>query len=140
MKPRLVVAGAPSRGLYAQEEVLGVLPSDFALPILVAQHLPADDGGNFASSLSAVVRLRVATPVDKQPIQPGWVFVAPAGYHRLVEREGYVALSVDETVCRSLPSVDVLFESAAFSLGAAVETHSLSGIAALLCMIGESHA
>jgi two-component system chemotaxis response regulator CheB len=40
------------------------------------------------------------------------VYIAPAGYHLLVDR-GSFALSTDAKVCYARPSIDVLFESAA---------------------------
>ncbi len=60
---------------------------------------------------------RCALPVreadDKEPIEPGTVYFAPPDYHMLVEKNRQVALSTDEPVHFSRPSVDVLFESAA---------------------------
>jgi two-component system chemotaxis response regulator CheB len=43
------------------------------------------------------------------------VYIAPAGYHLLVESEKTFALSLDEPVNFSRPSIDVLFESAAYA-------------------------
>ncbi|HEX2120839.1 MAG TPA: chemotaxis protein CheB, partial [Thermoanaerobaculia bacterium] len=53
---------------------------------------------------------------DKQWVKPGSVYLAPADYHLLVDRNGErgeLHLSVDARVEYSRPSVDVLFESAA---------------------------
>ena len=52
---------------------------------------------------------------DKEPLRPGHVYVAPADYHLLVE-PGHLALSTDDRVQFSRPSIDVLFESAAETL------------------------
>jgi two-component system chemotaxis response regulator CheB len=48
-------------------------------------------------------------------IQPGWIYFAPPNYHLLVEPHGYFALNSDEPVHYSRPSIDVTFESIAFS-------------------------
>ena len=48
-------------------------------------------------------------------MQAGSVYVAPPGYHLLVEPARTLALSVDEPVNFCRPSVDVLFESAAYA-------------------------
>jgi two-component system chemotaxis response regulator CheB len=53
---------------------------------------------------------------DKDSIQPGRVYLAPPDYHLLVEPEGF-ALSTDEAVQYSRPSIDVLFDSAADTYG-----------------------
>ena len=58
-------------------------------------------------------RLPVEEAEDKEPVEPGTVYFAPPDYHLLVERGPQLALSVDEPVHFSRPSIDVLFESAA---------------------------
>ena len=60
--------------------------------------------------------LKVVDAEDKQWIEPGHVYLAPADYHLLIDRNGArgeLSLSVDERVHFSRPSIDVLFESAA---------------------------
>ena len=56
--------------------------------------------------------LPVVDADDKQAIEPGTVYLAPPDYHLYVEADGF-ALSVDDAVLYSRPSIDVLFESAA---------------------------
>lgn len=50
---------------------------------------------------------------DKDPIEPGHVYLAPANYHLLVDDDGHFSLSIDEPVRFSRPSIDVTFESVA---------------------------
>jgi two-component system chemotaxis response regulator CheB len=50
---------------------------------------------------------------DKEPVQPGTVYFAPPDYHLLLDRGPACALSSDEPVHFSRPSIDVLFDSAA---------------------------
>lgn len=57
---------------------------------------------------------------------PGHVYVAPAGYHLLVERGG-LALSTEAPVNHARPSLDVLFDSAAAAYGSEVIGVVLSG-------------
>ena len=59
---------------------------------------------------------QVADAEDKEPIEAGRVYLAPADYHLLVE-PGRFALSTEEAVNYSRPSIDVLFESAADAYG-----------------------
>ena len=107
--------------------ILSGLPPDFGLPVLVVQHLHASDEGGLARHLARETRLRVVEPCDKERIEAGCVYVAPANYHMLVERSGTVALSTDERVNWSRPSIDVLFESAALAWGESVIAIILSG-------------
>ncbi len=122
-----VVMGGSAGSLGVFDAVLGALPEDYALPLLLVLHLPADDAGSFALHLAQVSRLPVVEPCDKQRIEGRHVYTAPANYHMLVERGGHVALSVDERVNWSRPSIDVLFESAAGAWGRELVAVILSG-------------
>jgi two-component system chemotaxis response regulator CheB len=113
MNYKAVVIGASTGGVNALQKVLAPLPADFALPILVVQHrLPAPD--DFLTfSLNESCSLRVKEADEKELVKPGYVYLAPANYHLLVERDKTLSLSVDARVCYSRPSIDVLFETAA---------------------------
>src|SRR5262249_12340639 len=61
--------------------------------------------------------LPVREAEDKEPVRAGTVYFAPPDYHLLVETGPHLALSADEPVHYSRPSIDVLFESAADVFG-----------------------
>jgi two-component system chemotaxis response regulator CheB len=124
---RVVVIGASAGGGEALAKILSKLPADYGLPILVVQHLhPRDDGG-FAEHLDREIGLTVVAPCDKQKIERGRIYIAPANYHMLVERNGAIALSTEGRVNWSRPSIDVLFESAARAWEEGVIAILLSG-------------
>ena len=108
-----IVMGASAGGFKAYAAIVAALPPGFPLPLLLVQHLHHDDNGAFAVHLDTASKLPVIEPCDKDQIKCGNVYIAPAGYHLLVERGGTIALSTDEKVNWSRPSIDVLFESAA---------------------------
>jgi len=122
-----VVLGSSAGGFEGLRAILSALSSDFALPVLVVQHLHASDDGSFARHLAGGIPLPVIYPCDKERICCGSVYIAPANYHMAVEREGTIALSVDERLNWSRPSIDVLFESAARAWADAVVAVILSG-------------
>ncbi|MCF8114783.1 MAG: chemotaxis protein CheB [Desulfarculaceae bacterium] len=124
---RAVVIGGSAGGSEAHLRLLGGLPVDFPCPILVVLHLHHSDGGALAQHLARVSKLEVVDPSDKEPIVPGRVYVAPANYHMLVERQGSIALSTEERVNWSRPSIDVLMESAAHAWGDGLIAIVLSG-------------
>jgi two-component system chemotaxis response regulator CheB len=104
-------------GLHALETVLGGLPDGFRTPIAIAQHRAVDSGsGALSRMLSVRSGLDVCEAGDKDPIEPGRVYLAPPDYHLLVEPDGF-ALSIDEVVQYSRPSIDVLFETASDTYG-----------------------
>lgn len=124
---RGVVVGSSAGGMDALLVMLGQIPADFPIPILVASHLHRSDDGRFADYLDAVVELPVSEAADKQPIEAPHVFISPANYHLLVEGHGALALSTDAKVNWSRPSIDVLFESAARAWGEGAICVVLSG-------------
>lgn len=108
----LVAIGSSWGGLAALERLLGDLGEAFPVPVAIAQHRTAvRQGASLQELLARHCRLEVCEAEDKQPIEPGRVYLAPPDYHLLVER-GELVLSVDERVQFSRPSVDVLLESA----------------------------
>ena len=127
MGHELVVIGASWGGVRALGTVLGALPPAFRPAIAIAQHRGADaPSGGLADVLASRTSLSVHEAVDKEPIVPGHVHVAPADYHLLVERGG-LALSTDAPERHSRPSINVLFESAADAYGAEVIGVILTG-------------
>ena len=108
-----IVIGASAGGVEALGLILPALPATFRPSLLIVLHLPRER----PSLLVEIYEKRCAVPIreadDKEPIEPGTVYFAPPDYHMLVERNRQIALSTDEPVHFSRPSVDVLFESAA---------------------------
>lgn len=124
----LVVIGASWGGLYALMELLGALPTDFGCPIVIVQHrAPDDDDQRLADVLTRYSALPVEDAHDKQPIVPGHVYLAPADYHLMIEGDHF-ALTTEDLVQWSRPSVDVLFESAADNFGDDVVAILLTGL------------
>lgn len=112
-----IVIGVSAGGLKALSAILPGLPAGFTLPILVTQHRATDTDDFLATHLNGRCQVEVREPDDGEPVRPGTVYIAPAGYHLLVEQEHVISLSVDPAVRYSRPSVDVLFLSAADSYG-----------------------
>lgn len=122
-----IVIGGSAGALDALSVLLPALPVDCAVPVVMVVHLPPTR----PSRLAAVLAMRSAIPVkeadDKEPVAAGRVYVAPPGYHLLVERAGTFALSIDEQLNFSRPAIDVLFESAAEAYGGALVGVILTG-------------
>ena len=108
-----VVIGASAGALDALSAILPKLSANFALPILVVVHVPADKKSLLSELFQARCALQVREAEDKEPISGGTVYFAAPGYHLLVETDRRLSLAGDEAVNYSRPSIDVLFESAA---------------------------
>ena len=113
----LICVGASWGGLDAVGRLLADIPDEVDLPVVIAQHRHASSQ---ATMLAELLNTHINRPVedvyDKMAIEPRKVYIAPPDYHLLVER-GSFALSVDERVQYSRPSIDVMFESAAYAYG-----------------------
>jgi two-component system chemotaxis response regulator CheB len=112
----LIVVGCSMGGMKAIQTILESLPEDFPLPVVITQHRYKTSNDSLPAFFRRHTKLDVVDADDKQWIHPGTVYLAPADYHLLIERNGErgeLSLSVDARVEYSRPSIDVLFESAA---------------------------
>ncbi len=112
-KYAIVAIGCSMGGMHALAVIFQALTRDFPLPIVVVQHRYRTSNDSLPAYFRRHSLLSVVDALDKQWIEPGHVYLAPADYHLLVDPDGELSLSVDERVEYSRPSVDVLFESAA---------------------------
>ncbi|BAY65205.1 CheB methylesterase [Calothrix brevissima NIES-22] len=126
MTAKIVVIGASIGGLSALKILLKNMPKDLACPIIVVQHRHLDSRDRLRDILQENTALKIREVEDKDEILPGYVYLAPADYHLLVE-SGFFALSTDEPVSYARPSIDVLFESAADIYGEQVIGVILTG-------------
>ena len=117
MAYEIIVVGTSWGGLSALTQLIGDLPRDFGIPVVVVQHRHRESGHLLASILQDRTALCVCEVEDKAPIAAANVYLAPADYHLLVE-PGFFSLSTDEPVRYSRPSIDVTFVSAADTYGA----------------------
>ncbi len=122
-----VVIGASAGGVEALSLVLPALPAGASAAVLVVLHLPRDRPSLLVDLFAPKCGAAVREAMDKEPIAPGTIYFAPPDYHLLVDRGPRIALSVDDQVKFSRPSVDVLFESAAEVYGARLLGMILTG-------------
>lgn len=117
MTYEVIAIGASWGGLYAVSTVLGGLSPDLDVAIVVALHRGPDaHRGSLEGLLQRHSSRPVSEPNDKERVEPGRVYVAPADYHLLVD-DGHFALSTEARVQFARPSIDVLFESVAEAYG-----------------------
>jgi len=108
-----VVIGVSAGGMDALPVVLAPLSADFPASIIVVQHLHPHSDGFLVTYLGRKCTLPVKEADEKELLQQGMVYMAPANYHLLVESDRSFSLSIEGRVNYCRPAVDVLFESAA---------------------------
>lgn len=122
-----IVIGGSAGALDALAVLLPALPPDAAVPVALVVHVPPTRPSLLAAVLAAKSAIPVQEAEDKEPVAPGRVYVAPPGYHLLIERKRTFALSTDELLYYSRPAIDVLFESAAEAYGEGLAGIVLTG-------------
>jgi two-component system chemotaxis response regulator CheB len=110
--------------------LLAELPAELAAPVVIALHIPRDYTAALAQRLDGLSALSVVEASDGLVLEAGLVALAPGGHNLRVER-------VDGAlVCRLaapegglyVPSVDVLFRSAAVAARSRVLAVVLTGM------------
>ncbi len=126
----LVLIGASTGGTEAIKTLLSNVPPDFP-PTALVQHMPEGFTQSFANRLDQFSNMKVSEAVDGDVLSPGRAFLARGGLQMMV-KGGPGTLRIQygtaELVNRHCPSVDVLFESAARSLGRQVIGIILTGM------------
>jgi two-component system chemotaxis response regulator CheB len=130
-RPKVVAIGVSTGGPTALGAILPMLPVDFALPILVVQHMPPLFTRLLADRLNATCRLPAGEAVQDSPVEPGRIVIAPGDFHmKLSSSGGAVRILLDQSPrqnsCR--PAVDALFGSCAQVYGGAVLAVVLTGM------------
>jgi two-component system chemotaxis response regulator CheB len=116
---QIVAIGASTGGTEAISDILTTMPPD-APPIVIVQHMPEVFTAAFADRLNTMCRISVKEAADGDRLTPGCAFIAPGNRHTSVHRVGgHCILQVNNgpLVNRHRPSVDVLFQSMAQSVG-----------------------
>ena len=127
--PRIdaIVIGTSAGGVEALARLLPPIPATLAAAMLIVVHVPRERPSLLTDIFRAKCKLHVEEAVDKAQIKPGCIYFAPPDYHMLVDSGPQIALSVDDVVQYSRPSIDVLFESAADVYGTRLRGVLLTG-------------
>lgn len=108
-----VVIGASAGGVNALLEILPALPKSTPFPVVVVLHVMKGRQNQLAEVFQQRLAVRVLEAADKDELQPGTLYFAPAGYHLSVEEGGVLSLSQEEPVHFARPAIDITMASAA---------------------------
>jgi two-component system chemotaxis response regulator CheB len=126
--PREVIGiCASTGGPRALSEVIGRLPADYGIPILVVQHMTPGFTAGLVAWLDRELALPVRLASDGQALAPG-VWFAPDGAHLKLEMTRRLGLDADTIAGSHRPSGDVLFSSLARVAGAKAVAVVLTGM------------
>ncbi len=109
---RLILIGGSSGSLEALMIILPCL-KECSIPIIIVIHRGSDSDQGLHDLLAAKTTLQVKEADEKDQMLPGWIYIAPPGYHLLTEEDGTLSLDASEKVNFCRPSIDVTFGCAA---------------------------
>jgi two-component system chemotaxis response regulator CheB len=124
---RVVGIGASTGGPQALAEVLGALPADFGVPVLVVQHIAAGFGAGLVDWLDRQLAIAVGFAVAGERAVPG-VWFAPDGFHLGLDHSLRFVLDGETVHGAHRPSVDMLFSSLAATVRDATLAVVLTGM------------
>lgn len=129
--PDLIAIGSSTGGPQALLKLLAGLGNEVGQPILITQHMPATFTALLAGHIGKTAGRPCAEGVDGETIRPGRIYLAPGGYHMVVERTGIrdvIRLNQDkpENFCR--PAVDPMLYSLAPLYGSRMMVVILTGM------------
>lgn len=126
-----IVIGASFGGPKAVEAILAQVPKYFPVPIAICQHMTPGATAPWAHRLCEICALEVVEAEPRTRFKPGTVYIAPAGMQmRLARGPLGPSVRIDPDFADSLhvPSVDILFSSAAQAFGSQVLGVLLTGL------------
>jgi two-component system chemotaxis response regulator CheB len=122
---RIIVIAGSAGALYGMRRITAALPPDCRASIFIVLHI-----GDHRSVLPEVLSFHGHPPAihprDGDPIQPGFIYVAPPDHHMVIG-VGVIRLNQDIKVHHTRPAADPLFNSAAEAYGERAVGVVLSG-------------
>ncbi len=131
--PGVIGIATSTGGPPALAKLLGALPADLSVPVLVVQHMGAVFMEGFASWLASVAPQKVKLAQDQEVAKAGTVYVAPGDTHLTIGAGNALRLSKAPPLGGQRPSGTLLFRSMAESCGP-------RGLGVLLTGMGEDGA
>ena len=128
---RMVVIASSTGGPKALSHFFTLLPGDFPVPIAIVQHNSSGFDESFAQWLNDFTPLKVKIAEEKEVPCKGTVYIAKTDKHLLVQKKDNdfcLCYNDDEPENNQKPAADILFRTAAQSLGSSVISVVLTGM------------
>jgi two-component system chemotaxis response regulator CheB len=123
----IVALVASAGGIEALSRVLAALPDDLPASVIVLLHLWPDRESRLPDILGRLSPMGVEAARDGEPLVPGRVIVAPAGWHLLITGDLRATLIASGAFPPSRPSADLLLTTLALAAGPRAIAVVLSG-------------
>jgi two-component system chemotaxis response regulator CheB len=117
VEPKIIAIASSTGGPAALAEIVRNLPADFAVPVVIVQHISPDFVASLASWLQSLSALPVEVANHNSFPEPGRIYLAPGDNHLSLKSDGRFALDATPGTWRYMPSCDVLLFSVAQTFG-----------------------
>ncbi len=132
-KTPTVLIAASTGGPSTLDFLLSALPENLPAAIAITQHMPPQFTRVLAERLNQKSALEIKEAQEGDSLQPATALIAPGDYHMLLESNGVVHLSRDQSVWGVRPAADPMMQSAATNLNTPL-------IGAVLTVMGQDGA
>jgi len=109
----MVLIGGSAGSVEVLLKIIPKLPANFPMSVLIVVHRMKTDEDILLGLLQAKSMINVKEAESNEILEPGTVYLAPADYHLLIERDKSVTLDFSEKVKYARPSIDVTMQFAA---------------------------
>lgn len=123
----MLLIGGSAGSLEVLFKLLPLLKAGLPFPVILVLHRRSSGDSSLTGLLAGKSVLSTSEVEDKDEILPGHIYLAPADYHLLIEKDRSFSLDYSEKINFSRPSIDVTFESAAGVYGSSLTAAILSG-------------
>jgi len=123
----IIAVGASAGGIEALQQLVRRLPADLDAAVFVTVHFPENGTSVLPRILTRAGSLAAIHAVDGEPIVPGRIYVAPPGFHLILERDR-TRLVRGPRENGNRPAIDPMFRSAAIAFGPRVIGVILTGL------------
>ncbi len=115
MNIKLIIIGGSAGSFQVITKLISGLPKDYPIPVVLALHRLKHVRHGFVETLSFKSNMPIVEPFDKDKIKSGYIYLAPANYHLYIELTGTFALSTEQSVNHSRPSIDLTFMTGGYA-------------------------
>jgi two-component system, chemotaxis family, protein-glutamate methylesterase/glutaminase len=110
-KKSIIVIGGSAGSINILMKILPEFSADFPVPIIVVVHRKQNNENVLEKLLQQKCKLSVLEIEDKMFIESNTIYIAPAEYHLLIEKDFSFSLDSSEKILNSKPSIDITMES-----------------------------
>lgn len=125
---KLVAVGSSTGGPLVLQTLLGGLPKDFPLPVVMVQHIAPGFLAGLGEWLGRTTGFPVHVPQDGDILEPGHAYLAPDAYQISVDKQLKILLTPGDKESGLCPSVSHFFQSVIDNLGNQVIGVLLTGM------------